>query len=457
MANWTLYKEHLIKTIVLAYPICLSQLGHVLVGVADSIMVGNFGGEGSEIGALSLAGASLANSLFYVIMVFGIGVAYAITPLVAAADGEKDHERISLVLKHGILVSLLFGFGLLIILSPGSFFLKYVGQPPEVIALSVPYFNILLFSLIPLMIFLCFKQFTEGLSYSKQAMYITIVANILNVVLNYIFIYGKFGFPAMGLNGAGWSTLIARVVMALAIVVFVYRSKYFLPFRGGFSFSEYSKGMILKLLKLGIPIGMQFTFEVGAFAFAAVMMGWIGATELAAHQIAISLASVTYMLASGISSAVTVRVGNQMGSQNLGQMRLAGLSGFTLVFILMLLAAIFFISFNQFLPTLFNSQGNVLQVASVLIIIAAFFQLSDGIQVVGLGALRGMSDVKVPTLITVIAYWVIALPSAYVMGFYFHLGAKGIWSGLLVGLSFSAVALFYRFNKKSKKVLAASS
>jgi multidrug resistance protein, MATE family len=454
MANWTEYREHINKTLVLAYPICLSQLGHVLVGVADSIMVGNFGGEGSEIGALSLAGASLANSLFYVVMVFGIGVAYAITPLVAAADGEKDHQRISLVLKHGILVSLIFGFGLLLILSPGSLLLHYAGQPPEVIALSVPYFNILLFSLIPLMVFLCFKQFTEGLSFTRQAMYITIIANFLNVVLNYIFIYGKLGFPAMGLNGAGWSTLISRVVMAVAIVVFVYRSKHFQLFRSGFSFSEYSKGMIVRLVKLGIPIGMQFTFEVGAFAFAAVMIGWIGATELAAHQIAISLASVTYMLASGISSAVTVRVGNQMGSQNLRQMRLAGFSGLTLVFFLMLLAAIFFITFNQFLPTLFNSQEDVLQVASGLIIIAAFFQLSDGIQVVGLGTLRGMSDVKVPTLITVIAYWVIALPSAYVMGFYFQFGAKGIWTGLLLGLTCSATLLFYRFNKKSKEVVA---
>jgi multidrug resistance protein, MATE family len=198
MANWTEYREHINKTLVLAYPICLSQLGHVLVGVADSIMVGNFGGEGSEIGALSLAGASLANSLFYVVMVFGIGVAYAITPLVAAADGEKDHQRISLVLKHGILVSLIFGFGLLLILSPGSLLLHYAGQPPEVIALSVPYFNILLFSLIPLMIFLCFKQFTEGLSFTRQAMYITIIANVLNVVLNYIFHLWKAWFSCHG-------------------------------------------------------------------------------------------------------------------------------------------------------------------------------------------------------------------------------------------------------------------
>ncbi|MBA3899862.1 MAG: MATE family efflux transporter [Bacteroidetes bacterium] len=443
------YKNHFAKTWKLAFPICLSQLGHVMVGVADSIMVGNYGGEGSAIGALSLAGASLANSLFAVIIVFGVGVSFAVTPLVAAADGEKNTEKITQLLKHSILISTLLGLGLFVVLFFGSPLLNYLGQEEDVVALAIPYFNILVFSMIPLMIFLGFKQFSEGLSHTKQAMVITIAANILNVLLNYLLIYGNWGFPELGLNGAGWATFFARLVMAIAIGGFVYYHSFYKPYRGGFILRDFSKKLSSRIIKLGIPIGMQFTFEIGAFAFGAVMIGWIGAVELAAHQIAISLASVTYMLASGIASATTVRVGNQLGAQNPYQLRKAGQSGFMLVLAFMFIASIFFIVFNQQLPLFFNQRPDVVEIASSLIIIAALFQLSDGVQVLGLGALRGMSDVKIPTVITVVSYWLVALPMAYLLGFIFEFGAPGVWFGLLIGLTIAAVSMYYRFNQKS--------
>jgi multidrug resistance protein, MATE family len=447
---WGAYKEHFAKTWKLAYPICLSQLGHVMVGIADSVMVGNYGGEGSVLGALSLAGASLANSLFAVIIVFGIGVSFAVTPMVASADGEKDTDKITQLLKHSLFISSIFGLGLFLVLYLCSPLLRLLNQPVEVVDLAIPYFNILVFSMVPLMVFLGFKQFTEGLSQTKQAMAITIGANLLNVFLNYLLIYGNWGFPEMGLNGAGWASFFSRVAMALAIGGYVYYNKYFEPYRLGFIFKNFSKQLSLRIVKLGIPIGMQFTFEVGAFAMGAVMIGWLGAIELASHQIAISIASATYMLASGIASATTVRVGNQLGSQNYGELRKAGFSGFVLSLIFMAVAALAFILLNPFLPPLFNQNPDVVSLASSLIIIAAFFQLSDGVQVVGLGALRGMSDVKVPTVITVISYWGIALPVAYVLGFVFNLGARGVWLGLLIGLTLAAIMLFSRFNKKSR-------
>lgn len=446
------FKDHFKKTWLLAYPICLSQLGHVMVGLADSIMVGNYGVEGSAIGALSLAGASLANSIFAVVIVFGIGVSFAVTPLVAAADGEKNTDKITQLLKHSILISSLFGVFLFILLFFGSPILNYFGQSGEVVALAVPYFNILVLSMVPLMVFLGFKQFTEGLSHTKQAMLITIGANLLNILLNYIFIYGKIGIPEMGLNGAGWATFVSRVAMAVAMAWFVYSNKFYKAYREGFKLSGFSKKLSARIVKLGVPIGLQFTFEVGAFAFGAVMVGWIGAVPLAAHQIAISLASVTYMLASGIASATTVRVGNQLGARDPYQLRKAGQAGFLLSFGFMLIAALFFISFNQYLPLFFNSRIDVVEIASTLIVIAALFQLSDGVQVVGLGALRGMSDVKVPTIVTVVSYWFIALPLAYVLGFVLDFGARGIWIGLLIGLTIAAISLFYRFNKKSTLV-----
>lgn len=444
------YLVHFNKTWKLAYPICLSQLGHVMVGVADSIMVGNYGGEGGPIGALSLAAASLANSIFSVVLVFGIGVSFAISPLVASADGENNRGKIIDLLKHSILICASLGLLLFLILFLGSSALNYFGQPQAVVDLAIPYFNILGFSLLPLMVFLAFKQFAEGLSFTRQAMFISVIANLLNIFLNYLLIYGKMGFPEMGLNGAGWATFIARVVMAVAIFIYIYKSVRFAPFREGLSFSNYSGEIIRKVTRLGIPIGLQFTFEVGAFAFAAVMIGWIGTVQLASHQIAITLASVTYMLASGISAATTVRVGNQLGAGNIEGLRMAGFSGFILSFAFMFTAACIFIVFSNYLPPLFNQHEQVIQLASSLIIIAALFQLSDGVQVVGLGALRGMSDVKIPTFITVFAYWALALPLAYFLGFTLDYGARGIWFGLLLGLSVAAIMLFSRFNNKSK-------
>ncbi|MDQ3192681.1 MAG: MATE family efflux transporter [Bacteroidota bacterium] len=438
------------KTWKLAYPICLSHLGHVLVGVADSIMVGNYGGEGAPIGALSLAASSLANSIFSVVLVFGIGVSFAISPLVASADGENNKNKLIELLKHSILICTILGLLLSIILFFGSSALQYFGQPIGVVNLAIPYFSILGFSMLPLMVFMAFKNFSEGLSFTRQAMYISVLSNVLNVFLNYLLIYGTFGFPEMGLNGAGWATFISRVVMAVAIFYYIYKSPFFIPYRAGFSFKNYSYDIIRKITRLGIPIGLQFTFEVGAFAFAAIMIGWIGAIQLASHQIAITLASVTYMLASGISAATTVRVGNQLGAGNLSGLRMAGYSGFILSFAFMFIAACVFVVFRNILPPLFNQHEQVIQLASSLIVIAALFQLSDGVQVVGLGALRGMSDVKIPTFITVFSYWCLALPLAYFLGFTLDFGARGIWFGLLIGLSTAAVLLFTRFYNKSK-------
>ncbi|HET6243999.1 MAG: MATE family efflux transporter [Bacteroidetes bacterium] len=440
------------KTWKLAYPICLSHLGHVLVGVADSIMVGNYGGEGSPIGAISLAAASLANGIFSVVLVFGIGVSFAISTLVASADGENNKSKIMELLKHSILICTILGLLLFLILFLGSPALNYFGQTPAVVELAIPYFSILGFSMLPLMVFMAFKNFAEGLSFTRQAMYISIISNLLNVFLNYLLIYGKMGFPEMGLNGAGWATFISRVLMAVAMFVYIYKSPLFSPYKKGFSISNYSFEIIRKITRLGIPIGLQFTFEVGAFAFAAIMIGWIGAIQLASHQIAITLASVTYMLASGISAATTVRVGNQFGAGSLSGVRMAGFSGFILSFAFMFTAACIFIVFSNYLPPLFNQHEKVIQLASSLIVIAALFQLSDGVQVVGLGALRGMSDVKVPTFITVIAYWGLALPLSYFLGFTLNFGARGIWVGLLIGLSVAAVLLFSRFNTKSKAI-----
>ncbi|QSE99292.1 MATE family efflux transporter [Fulvivirga lutea] len=426
----------------------LSQLGHMMVNVADSVMVGH-------LGAVPLAGASLANVIFHLLLMFGIGVSYAITPLVAAADGEGNVSKSAVYLKHAIIINLITGlilFAIVAIAGPG---LKYLDQPMEVVDMALPYLNIVTLSLVPLMIFQTFRQFAEGLSDTKMAMIIVIGSNLLNVILNYILIYGKLGFDAYGLIGAGYASFIARIILASWMVLYVYHGKKYQPFRLGFKLGNYSKNIFRNMLGLGLPAGIQFIFEVGAFGFAVIMIGWIGTEALAAHQIAINMAAISYMMASGLSAAATVRIGNQLGLKDIPTLRAAAFTLYGMVILFMGICATVFIVGRFYLPSLYIEDTAVIELAAGLLIIAGFFQISDGIQVLSLGALRGLADVKIPTAMTFIAYWVLGLPIGYLLAFHYQMGASGVWYGLLIGLSIVAITLFWRFNHLTKKMLTA--
>jgi MATE family multidrug resistance protein len=424
----------------------LSQLGHVMMGVTDSIMVGHIGAE-------PLAAASLANVAFNMILLFGIGVSYAITPLVASAQGEHNNKNISDTLKHGLAINFINSLILVLIVYFGKNILYHIDQPAEVVALSIPYLDIITFSIIPTLLFQTFRQFSEGLSFTRIAMFVVIGSNFLNIGLNYIFIYGHAGFPAMGLVGAGYGTLISRIAMAAGIAWYIYRSPAFSAFRSGFSIGNYSKSLFNKMLHIGIPAGVQFIFEVAAFDFSAVMMGWLGAKTLAAHQIAINLATISYMTTTGLAAAATIRVSNEMGKGNFRTMRTVGFTLLGLALTVMAIWGLIFILGKDFLPTLYINDIDVITIAAPLIVIAGFFQLADGTQVVCIGALRGMQDVKIPSVFIFLAYWVIGLPLGYWLGFKMNYGAIGIWIGLLIGLTLTAIAMFIRFHQLSKKLL----
>ena len=441
------FRKHFPKTIALAFPVMLSQLGQVMVGVADSMMVG-------RLGAVPLAAASLGNSIFFVVMMFGIGVSMAITPLVAAADGEGKSNRIARIFRHGFVINLFAGtilFMLVLLASPG---LYHLNQPEEVVTLALPYLGIITFSLLPFMVFQTFRQLAEGLSQTKQAMVVVIACNLVNVFLNWVLIYGKLGFPAMGINGAGWATSFSRILMALIMFYYVWNSKRYRPYKLSFGFKKLSFPMMSKMVNIGLPTGFQFVFETGAFSAAAIMMGWIGVNALAAHQIAINLASISYMMASGLSSAAMVRVGNQLGKNDIVSLREIGFTSFTMVTVFMLFFALLLVALRNYLPMLYIDDASVINMTASLLIIAGLFQLSDGIQVVGLGALRGMGDVRIPTVITLVAYWVVGLPLGYLLAFPLGFGEKGIWYGLLVGLTSAGLLLVSRFHGLSKKLLA---
>jgi multidrug resistance protein, MATE family len=439
------YREHYKNTFLLAYPVCLSQLGHVMVGVVDTGMVG-------QIGTKEQAAVSLANTLYILVLVFAIGVSFGITPLVASAHSRKDSNEISGLLKNGLFINVILGLILFVFLYFSSSLLGRMDQAPEVVDLAIPFFNIMVFSMIPLSIFMSLKQFTEGLSLTKVAMYISIGGNLLNIILNYILIFGGAGFEPMGMMGSCWATFISRLAMAIGMFLYVYLGRDFINYRSGFILKNFSSDVLKKILKIGFPSGLQFAFEVGAFCFAVIMIGWISPESMAAHQIAISFAALTYMTASGVSAATTVRVGNFFGLKDARSMRQAGFSSFIMVIAFMILMAVLLIIFNKVIPGYFNHDEKVIQIASSLFIIAAFFQLSDGVQVVGLGALRGIKDVNIPTAITLVSYWMIGLPLSYFLAFVLDLGVEGIWYGLMAGLTMAALLLFFRFEYVSRKM-----
>jgi MATE family multidrug resistance protein len=446
MSTLTAYRSEARTSFLLAYPVMISMLGQVMTGVADSIMIG-------WTGAVPLAASSLANVFFTVLLFFGVGVSYAITPIVAEASGAGDERRIIEALRHGLLINVVVSVILMTLVFGGQEALRHIGQPTDVVELAIPYLLIITLSIFPTMVFQSFRQFAEGLHRTRMAMVIMIVGNLLNVGLNYVLIYGTWIFPELGLNGAGWATLIARIVMAVWMAAYVYYGRWFTAFRDGFRLGNYSKALINRMLHIGIPAGAQFIFEAAAFGFSAVMMGWLGANTLAAHQIAINLATVSYMTTSGLGAAATIRVGTFLGQRDGVAVRRAGFTLIGLAVLVMLLWAVAFIAGKNFLPSLYINDAAVLSIAAPLMVIAGFFQLSDGMQVVCAGALRGLQDVKVPSLLIFVAYWVLALPIGYLLAFPLGYGATGIWLGLLLGLTLTAGAMVWRFNRLSHRTL----
>jgi MATE family multidrug resistance protein len=417
-----------------------------MMGVVDSLMVG-------KLGAAPLAAAALGNSLTFILLIIGIGVSMAVTPLVAIAVGAHKFEDCGIYFRQSLLVNTIFSILLAVLIFFAADLIQYFDQPLDVQFQALSYMRILGFSSLPLMLFQTYKQFIEGLSIMRPAMIIALLANIINAFTNWLLIFGNWGFPELGLDGAGWATFASRGFMALAIMGFVMNTKFFKQYDVSFHFKSINWSIIKKILSLGLPSGFQYFFEVGAFSFAVVMVGWLGTKQQAAHQIAINLASISFMAVLGISAAGSIRVGNAVGKKDIIETRRAGFTASILGASIMFVSAIIFILFRNFLPTLYVNDEVVISYASSLLVIAALFQISDGTQAVGIGILRGLTDVKIPTAVTFIAYWIVGLPVGYLLGFNFEMGVQGVWIGLLLGLTTSAILLTLRFNSRSKHII----
>ena len=449
------YTQEFSYNFKLAYPIILAMLGHTVVGIVDNIMVG-------KIGATELAAASLANSFVFIALAVGVGFSTAITPLIAATDTENDITKGRNIFINGVFLCTFLGLFLFAVL----FFLKplidYMNQPVDVTQMAKPFLDIVALSLIPLVIYQGFKQFADGKSQTKYSMYATIIANIVNVLFNYLLIYGVWIFPEMGMMGAAYGTLISRIVILIYLVVVMYRLDIFKPFLQKISLKEINLKTSKYIASIGIPSSMQSLFEVALFTGAVWISGMLGTEAQAANQIALSMASMTFMFASGLSVAGMIRVGNQKGLKDYVKMEVVAKSIMLMTFILYTGFALFFMIFHNYIPLLFLDTHDpnqfiinqkVIEIAGQLLLIAAIFQISDGIQVTALGALRGLQDVNLPMVITFISYWVVGFPLCIYLALYTPLKAKGIWYGLLAGLTVAAIFSYLRFHYMAKKYI----
>lgn len=414
------------------------------MGVADIVMVG-------KLDAINLAAASLANSVYFLICILGIGTLTAVSPLVAKAKGAGHPNQCAILFRQSILAAILLAVFICIVIFILAENLHWFGQSERVTILTKSYLHILNAGTLPLLLFLAIKQYSDGLSYTKPSAIITVIALALNIFLNYVLIYGHFGMPRWGLFGTGVATSLSRVVMAVLMFCYVRFNILYKPYLH-LKQHEHDGVFLKEIFRVGLPSGLQYFFEIGAFAFAAIMIGWISEFAMAAHQIAINIASVTYMIATGISAGGSIAVGDALGRRNKADIIRSGNAALIMGAVFMGFCALLFTLFNKQIVAFYINDTQVSQMAVYLLWIAAIFQLSDGIQCVGLGILRGIGDTKMPTLITIVAYWVIGIPVGYWLGFKQGYSLYGVWFALLIGLTFSAVLLSLRFIKLSRKV-----
>ena len=422
------------------------QLGQIFVNLADNLMVG-------RLGAASLAAVSLANAIFICFFVIGMGISFALPPLIAQADGANESTKMSQYFKHSLINNLIFAFLAILLIELGLPLLYNLGQDPEVVQLAIPYLRITGWSILPFMIFQTLRCYSDGRSETLPPMIAMIIGNVINIFLNFGFIYGKWGFPALGVQGAALGTLIARIAMIIVLIgIMMYWKDIWDQIKNA-NYLKYQKRLFNKVWSLGIPTSLQMFFEVSAFAGAAILMGKLGKIPQAAHQIVINLASMTFLICTGLAMAATIRVGNQIGKHQYIGVKNAGFSAIIQVFVFMAFTAILFIVGRNFFPTFYIDDKEVLKIATVLMLMSALFQIPDGVQVAALGSLRGMQDVKIPTLITFVAYWIFGIPISYITAFIYDWGPIGIWAGLVFGLSISAGLLTYRFQQKTNKLI----
>ena len=444
--NNILRSEHTKSILKLGIPIMVGQLGVIIVGFVDNIMVGNYGTH-------ELAAASFVNGVINLAFVIALGYTYGLTPLVASSYAKGD-GKLKTLLHSGTLANTIFGLLLTLIMAILLIRVKMLGQPEELIPLIKPYFFIQLVSIIPVIIFNGYKQFVDGVGRTKVSMSAIIISNTVNILFNYLLIFGKFGFPELGLLGAGISTLLARIVALLILLNKVhYTSSFSKVFEENRSTSgAIEKRILRKITHLGTPSAIQMGFEAGSFSIAVILVGWIGSVELAAHQIINTVGTLGFMMFYGMSAAVMIRIGYFYEARRTAEIRKIVHSGIILQVIMVVSLVITLILFRNHLGKIFTQDEEVLRITSILILPLATYQLFDMLQILFSNVLRGIQDVKFTARAAAFCYIVLTISVAYLFGFVFRWGVEGVWWSFPVGFSTLATLLILRYRKVLKKM-----
>lgn len=445
------YKEHIKENLKIGIPVMISQLGIISVNFFDTLMIGNIDDitKGINFSSIALGGVSLGNAIFFMILVFSMGISMSISPLVSGTYAKFNYEKIKKIFSNGMILNILVALFMFLLLLPFYSFFEHFVKNKEIAEVMKSYLFINMISIFPVMIFQTYKQFSEAMQLTKLVTYSVISSNIINIILNYLLINGNFGFPKLGVDGAAIATLIARICANFLIFYFLTNNK-LTRHLVKFKISLFDKLLIKKMFNLGLPIAFQMGFEISAFSLAAFICEQYGAKDLVAHHITLQVVTMTFLLCTGLSVASTVQVAKFKGLEDKINIRRSGFSNLFLVICFMLLSGLCFVIFRDKIPLIFTDDVEVIKISSILFIVAALFQLSDGIQVVAIGSLRGLQEVKIPTIITFFAYWLIAIPLGWFFAINCKLGAIGVWIALGLGLLFSALLLTYMFNKITK-------
>lgn len=440
------HKHTIRQTFSLSLPIIAGQLGQVLMGFFDTVQIGGMGHE-------YIAASGFANGLYWMTTLLGLGVFYAVSPLVSEAFGEKQPHRAIGFYRGGLILSLVLGALLMVVIHLVGEHLYIYRHPESDNIIAGKYLKVINYSTVFIFLFACAKQFLDGMGNTRPGMIITLAGLVLNVLLNEVLIYGRMGLPAMGIEGAAIASCIARGFMAIGLMVYAFnnrdvkelRAQYMPGHTGYFTYAW-------QILKIGVPTGLQFFWEVAAFNAGQIMSGWISIEDEAAHMIAIGLASVTFMVITGYSAAASILAGYAYGAKNRTDVLKTGRAVFVITFGTELLFAALFLLFASYLPYLYTDNKQVVEIATTLLMFAAVFQLSDGLQCAATGLLRGIQDVTIPSAFAFVAYWLVMVPAGYLLAFKAGMGIKGIWLGFLMGLSIAAVFLWLRFWYKANRL-----
>lgn len=437
------YKRHYKELIYLGVPIMVGQLGTIILGFADTMMIGHHS-------AAELSAAGFVNTLFNLAIIFGLGFSYGLTPIVGALYGRGEEEEAGGKLKNSLLANLLIAVLLCIVMGILYLNLDKLGQPEELLPFIKPYYLILWASLPLIMLFNAFKQFADGITDTQTPMWILLGGNVLNIVGNYLLIYGTFGFPELGLLGGGLSTLFARLMMLVVFIGIFFLSPRYKTFLRGFRRSYANRADFRLLNKLGWPIALQMGMETASFSLCAIMLGWLGETPLAAHQIMNTITTLCFMIYYGMGAAIAVRVSYFRGQEDMPNLRRSAYAGFHLILVWGLFLCTIVFCIRHQLGSWYTDSEEVRQLVAVLVIPMLAYQFGDGLQIAFANALRGLADVKPMMYIAFVAYIILSLPTSYIFGFLLDWGTVGIWMGFPVGLTSAGIAFYLRFRQQTR-------